>query len=79
MTSSFPIRILEIIFKKREVANTTRNNFQMDDKQRKHSLKKTHMLNEDCDSHDNDNDNDNADDYDGDMIIVMMIMKRMGK
>lgn len=47
----------------------------MDDKQRKHSLKKTHKLNEDCDSH----DNDNADDYDGDMIIVMMIMKRMGK
>ena len=35
------------------------------------------MLNEDCDSH--DNDDDNADDYDGDMIIVMMIMKRMGK
>lgn len=51
----------------------------MEDKQRKHSLKKTHMLNEDCDSHDNDNDNDYADDYDGDMIIVMMIMKRMGK
>lgn len=50
----------------------------MDDKQRKHSLKKPHKLNEDCDSHDNDNDNDNADDYDGDMIIVM-IMKRMGK
>lgn len=49
----------------------------MDDKERKHSLKKTYMLNEDCDSH--DNDNDNADDYDGDMIIVMMIMKRMGK
>lgn len=49
----------------------------MDGKQRKHSLKKTHMLNEDCDSH--DNDNDNTDDYDGDMIIVMMIMKRMGK
>lgn len=49
----------------------------MDDKKRKHSLEKTYMLNEDCDSH--DNDNDNADDYDGDMIIVMMIMKRMGK
>ena len=49
----------------------------MDDKERKHSLKKTYKLNEDCDSH--DNDNDNADDYDGDMIIVMMIMKRMGK
>ena len=49
----------------------------MDDKERKHSLKKTCMLNEDCDSH--DNDDDNADDYDGDMIIVMMIMKRMGK
>ena len=42
-------------------------------------LKKTYKLNEDCDSHDNDNDNDYADDYDGDMIIVMMIMKRMGK
>lgn len=51
----------------------------MDDKQSKHSLKKTQMLNEDCDSHDNDSDNDYADDYDGDMIIVMMIMKRMGK
>lgn len=49
----------------------------MDNKQRKHSLKKTYMLNDDCDSH--DIDNDNADDYDGDMIIVMMIMKRMGK
>ena len=51
----------------------------MDDNERKHYLKKTCMLNDDCDSHDIDNDNDNADNYDGDVIIVMMIMKRMAK